>query len=593
MKFTKHISFSIICILFLLSLWACGNTGDNGSENAGDDDTASDDDSFSDDDSGGDNPGDDDDDSAADDDAAASTPLIAGPNDPDYDPILESLARKYDRQFHVFNAYGMDLNSDVVVPLDQTEHRDLIARFLNESDSWDFESFSSGLTPFDVITEYQAVAGLYAGVGIAADAFRYAVLKEQGYPDDEIALAQQHLEKALEALHIAVAITGTPGVIARGYLRTDIPGNASQIELTPLFDDHGNPLPTEKNNGTWRADNSGGQYPNYIWIDSCSRDQYIGWAAGFAGAWEIIHDDPAFSDDLKNRLREDTRQLGLALSVVRASGFDLEIPDADGRTTYHGYLNENNYDRIYLPWLPIKDGMYSMMALGILAALNFVADDPDLHSYIYDTLIAKRKLDLIAKSNQMGVDLGVISNYSSYNMAFMGALLGIRYIEDDDAREALKFALDKKLYDKPFRTRQPVEIAQSLFDFVYAAGMAGSTVNTHMTQERDYAAIERGLQTLNEFAVPPYWEFQVINCDEQEIETLKCYGLDGTELDLLGYVGRGDKLVSKQPVPMRIRPPSNYHWRSNPYEVNGGSDGSRLLPGVDFRFAYWYGRWAK
>ena len=45
---------------------------------------------------------------------------------------------------------------------------------------------------------------------------------------------------------------------------------------------------------------------------------------------------------------------------------------------------------------------------------------------------------------------------------------------------------------------------------------------------------------------------------------------------------------------MAIRPPSNYFWRSNPYEVNsGGGGGSLLLPGVDFRLAYWMGRWAE
>jgi hypothetical protein len=86
----------------------------------------------------------------------------------------------------------------------------------------------------------------------------------------------------------------------------------------------------------------------------------------------------------------------------------------------------------------------------------------------------------------------------------------------------------------------------------------------------------------------------VINCDEAEIASGVCIGLDGTEFDLLGYVGRGDKLVAEQPVPMAIRPDSNYYWRSNPYEVNSdGGNGTLLLPGVDFRVAYWMGRWAQ
>jgi hypothetical protein len=70
--------------------------------------------------------------------------------------------------------------------------------------------------------------------------------------------------------------------------------------------------------------------------------------------------------------------------------------------------------------------------------------------------------------------------------------------------------------------------------------------------------------------------------------------VDGTtELSLLGYVGRGDKLVSREPVPMRVRPPSNYYWRSNPYEPNSEGDTDRLLGAVDFRYAYWLGRWTR
>lgn len=520
--------------------------------------------------------------------------LIPSPCQKGYDPQLERLARMYDRQFHAFNAYGMALNSDVVVPIENEEDRALIERFLRTTDGWDFEEYS-GKSPLDVITDWQQAAGLYAGVGVAADAYRYGVLRDQKYPEEEVKLARKHLTDALEAWHIAYEITGTKGVIARGLLRTDIPH--ADVETVPLFDDNGNPLPLEKNNGTWRADNSGGKYPNWVWIDSCSRDQYIGWVAGLAAAWEVIKDDPAFSDELKQQMKNDARELGLALKVIRPSGFDLEIPDADGRTTYHGYLNENNFDRIYLPFLPIKNGMYSIMALGIVAALNYVADDPELKSYLYDTLIGKRKLHIIAKHNQIGVYMGVKTNYSNVNMAFMGAHLALRYIEDEAARDALKIALGVQLYDYPFRTRQPKEQGSSLFDFIYAAGMADATAWQGMQRDFYYEEIEainRGLQTLKEFSVPPFWETAVLNCDEAEIATGICYGLDGTRLDLLGYVGRGGKLVSVQPVPMRIRPKSNYYWRSNPYEVNGeGSNGLRLIGGVDFRYAYWLGRWIK
>jgi hypothetical protein len=44
---------------------------------------------------------------------------------------------------------------------------------------------------------------------------------------------------------------------------------------------------------------------------------------------------------------------------------------------------------------------------------------------------------------------------------------------------------------------------------------------------------------------------------------------------------------------MRVRPVSNYHWRSDPYRPNGEGSPRRLLPGVDFRLAYWMGRYLR
>ena len=66
-------------------------------------------------------------------------------------------------------------------------------------------------------------------------------------------------------------------------------------------------------------------------------------------------------------------------------------------------------------------------------------------------------------------------------------------------------------------------------------------------------------------------------------------GVDGTPLPLLPDSGRGGNVVAEAPVPMRIRFHSNWYWRTNPYEVNGGNEGA-LLGGNDFRVAYWIGR---
>ena len=322
---------------------------------------------------------------------ACRASLIPGPAEEGFDAQLEAVARRYDRGFHAIHAATMGLNAEVSVALARAKDRELIRRFLQNTDGWDFEAFA-GKPITEAVSGWSKVAGFTAGVGLAADAYRYGVLRDQGYPGREVKRARELLVRGIEGLHKAVAITGTPGVVARGFLRTDIPGGGATTPTVPLFDEAGRPLPLEKNNGTWREDNSG-RYPNTIWEDSCSRDQFQGWAAAHAAVWEVIRDDPSFPGALKKRLQADAKALLKMLMTVQASGYDLEIQDADGRPTFHAYLNENAYDRLYLPFLPIKDGVFSLMSTGILGALSYAAEAPALAERLADEYLGVRDLD--------------------------------------------------------------------------------------------------------------------------------------------------------------------------------------------------------
>ncbi len=530
------------------------------------------------------------------------TSLLPGPLEAGYDGELERKADCYDRQHLIFNCAGNGINGDVGVALDQPAERRLIEDFLRTTDAWSFSSWS-GRDALDVITDTQKVAGLYAGVGIAADAYRYGTLRDQGYPQADVARAREFLRRGIEGLRVAVEITGVPGVIARGFCRTDIPSDGAGQETTPLFDDHGNPLPPEKSNGTWREDNSGdGRFPNMIWEDSCSRDQFLGWAAAFAAVWEVIRDDTTFPAEVKTRLQAHAGRLGHSLMVKRTGGpgsmgraYDLEIFDADGRTAFHGYIHEQAWDRVYLPWLPFRDGMYAMMSLGIVGALTYCSEDPLLEEYLYGHLIGERELDRIAGNHQLGVNLGLQTNYSAVNMALQAALLAQRYLRDPAARIRVRRATLNHLYRvRPdVLERQPEAYAYSLFDFAYAVSVSRASAFGPMTQAPDFQAVARGIGTLHDFREPPYWEEEVINCDSGEISSGHCVLLDGSEVQVLGEVGRKGDLITEEPIPHAVRPPSNYHWRSNPYKPNGGGDGTRMLPGVDFRYAYWYGRFVR
>lgn len=522
--------------------------------------------------------------------------LIPGPGEDGFDAELEAKARRIERSWQTFNANAMGLNTDVTVALANTDDRAAIETWLRDHDDWDFATFSAK-TPQDVITSQHKVAGLYAGVGAAADAFRYAVLRDQGYPCDEVAQARTHLLRAIEGLHTAVAITGAPGVIVRGLARKDLSGDG-ETPTTPLFDGDGKPLPEVKNNGTWREDFSeGGQYPDLIWEDSVSRDMYVGWVAAYASVWEVIRDDPAFDQALKDRLRADALAVARQLMVVRDTGYDLEIPDADGRTTLHGWLNEANIDgQVYLEGF--ENGFHATMALGIVAAWVFITDDPELKAWLHDDLIGRRQFPrIIAEQAGVLLDMGYKSNYSNYNMAFTGIWLAFRYLDDPTALATLRTAVRDQMYARPGENRQPDEIGYSFYDFIYAAGRAGMNPWWPMATEPETDAVERGVTTLREYSDAPYWDFgkvhcpeAVCDCENTSVESSACVALDGTELTVLGCIGRNCDLITLEPIPMRTLGPSNYHWRSNPYRPNREGSGAALLPAVDFRIAYWMGR---
>lgn len=513
--------------------------------------------------------------------------LVPGPGQAGFDEALAAAARRHDRQFHALNAFATGLTAEFSVLADDPTAREAVERFLAEHDGWDFEA-AMGRSPTTVGTWHKS-AGLYGGVGIAADAYRYGVLRDSGADCAEVEIARGQLLRSLEALDVAARIGGVPGVMARSLLRVDLPTSESR-EVTPLFDAAGQPLPAEKNNGTWRADQTG-HYGQYIWEDSLSRDMLVGWAMAFGAAFEVLGDDPGFPTELKRRLREDARAVGLALQKVGTSGYDLEIPDADGRLTFHAYLNENAIDRVYVAGA--QNGFHALMALGIVGALARASGDEALDAWLTDELLGVRRLDRLADAYAHLVDMGNISNYSAYNMVFTGGFLAQQYVRDETPGRFIRRAIRDELYARPDNPkRQPKETKMTFFDLIYA--WATVPEGEALAPQRA-EAVAAGLETLREFPQAPAWGTPRINCDEEEIKSGTCTLDDGTIVQVLGEVGRNDALVADRPIPMRVRPRSNYYWRSNPYRPNdvGGESSALLLSTVDFRVAYWLGRWLR
>ncbi|MCC6160360.1 MAG: hypothetical protein IT350_20070, partial [Deltaproteobacteria bacterium] len=313
---TARPRWMVFLLMVAIATSACGGDDDDGGANADDemaDDDATDDDA-ADDDATDDDAGDDDTwpplpDDDADDDTEPPTDfgaLIPGPDEDEFD---DALAQKALRYAHVFDdmfaePFGMSLETYISDPDD----RDLVTDWMTNSDlGEDFEDYT-GTPLYDVIDTYDEFGdlGMFGGMAAMGDIYRY-VLARDGDSGDFASLVdlRQNVIDLMEALHVAVAITGEPGVVVRGLHPKGLPGG--DPATLPLFDGGGDPQPDPKTN-TYREDNSG-DYPDWLWIDNTSKDQLDGWILAMGAVWDAVADDSDVDDALKTRLQNDARAI--------------------------------------------------------------------------------------------------------------------------------------------------------------------------------------------------------------------------------------------------------------------------------------------
>ena len=538
--------------------------------------------------------------------------VIPGPGEPGYDAALEQQAERYFKAFATFSTapFGMAFDARV----GSTTDRAVIDRFVTQNpDNLNFHDFclqdakcNPLYGPYEridvdgntiqpgIIKGYGEWGdlGCFGGVAGGADLFRYAVLKEQGYPPGQVVEARKRVKKLLEAIHVANTIAGTPGVIVRGIRLLEFP--PMEGPLMPLFDAEGNPLPKVKH-GVMRPDSSvGGLYPGWAWADDTSKDQVDGWMFVMGAAWDVVAEDPDIPQNLKDWLQEDARNFGKMLrTVAPETGTDMVMRDGDGRLVTWCDVNPNVISFSGCPGatspVPINS-FNAIMGLGYIKVLYHITGDEELRAFYYDDLIGTRHWDEFINTALVPmVDTHYSTNYSNVNMAFMAYYNALRYEGDPVVRGKLQWSLEHVLWDNG-GDRQPSEIHQTFFDVIFSGLRMGGN---------DSGVVSLGLQTLREFNTPLVWNDPSINCDAAEIAQGWCRAEDDPsyiiELAPPEYVygGHGSWLVAEHVVPRRFRENSNYDWRSDPFGPNGGGDGLGLNHAGDWLAAYWMGRYFK
>ncbi len=519
--------------------------------------------------------------------------LAAGPDvflPRDALPELHSQLEAHDRLFHEVHAAPYGIGIDV-------GHRDEAALAALEA-----FALSGELTGhvYDYVQDYSGPGGvgLRGATAALATAHRLVALRQEGASEAALTAARRAVERALLAVHVAVAITGEPGRVARGIQRL-VPEDpaAPPIPLSdlrepvPLFDANGDPLPAEKNNGTPRADNSKGALPPGVWSweDSCSKDQLIGWVTAMGALYDVIADDPNFDPSLVERLRADAAAVGGMLRETHEfqtldggkHSYDLVIMDADGRPTQHHDLHPSGLDGI---WFPPEAGIANpfnlLMSLGIVTTLWHVSRDPALEDYLYGELYGRRGwLGAIPDQPEtMGVFAGPGTNFSGVNMAALALYGALRYETDPAIREVLQRALLEGFFNGA-DARAARHLKQPFFHALVVATADRTVDLDELTAEA--AAL------LGEFTLAPYLAASRLNCDDVELVAGSCLALDGTELTLDPSLNRAGKVIATAALSPRIRPTSNFDARSDPFEVNDPGAPGRMLPGGDLLSAYW------
>jgi hypothetical protein len=525
--------------------------------------------------------------------------------DPGTFPELDAHMARHQRQFDRFNSYPFGLSLNVHVQ--DAAARAAITDFLNQDDQTDFPAFA-GAHQHEMMTQYgeHGDLGFFGGVALIGTAFRYLTLARDGAPAGELADAKARLHRAARSWHVFKVVTGGNGLVARGIDRLlpenpedpAAPGNIRP--LIPLADESGNPLPSPKDNGTWREDLSDGALPEGVWkwSDSCSKDQLVGQILGMVVMHDALKADPEADPALLEDIAADARAIaGMLMTRREISGmegpigegeYDLIIMDADGRPTMFHDLNPLSIEKVYLPLGSSEFNVFNLfMAVAVMKGLHHVSGDPDIEKYLYQELLGNR--DYLGK-------IKAFDGPDAFNYIYMGhqtntdnpdmtsvALFLILYLETDPGViEPVRRFLEEGWWAPKGQYQAASLSKMPLWHAIYLAV-------TDTGSKPDLALELAGF--LRAFPLGPYWQDTRINCDEDELAASECLALDGmTILTLVATNERGDALASEALDPS-IRPNSDFNARSNPFRVNGTGDGKRLNPGGDLLASWWMSRY--
>ncbi len=412
----------------------------------------------------------------------------------------------------------------------------------------------------------------YGCNGASGEAFRYGALRNEGATPDPARICLM-----MDTLHAHHAITGVPGLIARGVWHPGLQGE--NPDPLPLFDEFGAPYPPEKR-PVWREDNSGGLYPGYMWIDDVSQDCLIHYMYLLGILYEATYDDE--DEEVvwrRERMIEDALAIGEHLIDPYHS---LVVVDADGRATTFGNLNSHSLN-----------GFSSLLALSILRTVYHMTGDVRFDDFYADTLLCERgEHNTFRNTFTLEVYVPLLyywNNYFNFHMAWVAIFNLLRFEPLPAYRQLYQEALEDRMWTDPNGYKDVKEWRHIEYSMMYLALKAGGYDPFH---PEDILAFDDMLLSMEEYPPSPFWDHPVDACGDDneqccepgEFPCTKKYRIDGIRTSF-------GRLSATEPVHLYERPPNYYWMEKNPYRLQGGGYSDEEFPGIGLRMGYWMGRY--
>jgi hypothetical protein len=422
--------------------------------------------------------------------------------------------------------------------------------------------------------------GLWTGLYIAAQAFRYAVTGEQAVLDI--------LTLMMDGMEIGTDITGVPGIFTREYITPGVIGMSCPADPMEYVPD------AEKDDNQWvKVDTDGAiltyddlavdwvrsnhfvpnKFAGYCWLDNVSQDEYAGHMLALASVYKLV-DDPG----IKGRAAALLEKVAVHLMEN-----DMGFVDWDGRYVEHGRL-----------WpLSLTDfpGFSAVLGLDWVKPGAVASGREDLNDFYWDCLLQKSGsndcLDQYLTPPQsfadwfwfMGLYVGADackSNWNNFSMAFVSMFSLIWYEHDDiDLRRKMQWHLEFDMFGHSDNYREMRKQHNSAWA-IMAAAMKGVGPGT---TGHDIEAVEDAICALRQF---PESETQpAISIGENEFPT-----------DWTCESRFDDRFLTFEPVPVYQRCPGSFVWWGNPYRhQNCAGSSVDIKQPADYLLPYWMGRY--